>query len=225
MHTRDGLKVERFFFFPSFFSAPTPTSQDLMKQEILVGQMRAAACLYLHQSNLRSILCQPVPADPNPSSTHALMLATQGLSHEGAGSEEEGPVGEAGPQQTNLLQQILMVATQPSPLKAMFSMEEMQVRLWLRLVVGACLYGRLSMLVCMVGCLCLSVWLVVSAGLEGWLLVLVCVVGSQHYGADAGEIKVQGGCRCLLKQVFSSSTLYCCSSLVSGNSLAKGGEG
>lgn len=148
------------FFFPLFFSAPTPTSQDLIKQEILLGQMRAAACLYLHQINLRSILCQPVPADPNPGSTHALMLAAQGLGHEG--SEEEGPVGEVGPQQTNLLQQILMVATQPSPLKAMFSMEEMQVRLRLRLVVGACSCGWLSVLVCTVGCRCLFVWLVVS---------------------------------------------------------------
>ena len=154
--------------FSSFFSASTPTSQDLIKQEILLGQMRAAACLYLHQSNLRSILCQPVPADPSPSSTHALMLATQGLSHEGAGSEEEGPVGEVGPQQTNLLQQILMVATQPSPLKAMFSMEEMQVRLRLRWVVGACLYGWLSVLVSRVGCQCWSVGLVVGACLYGW---------------------------------------------------------
>ena len=119
--------------------APTPSSQDLIKQEILLGQMRAAACLYRHQSNLRSILVQPVPADPTPSSTHALLLAAQGLSHEGVGSEEEGPVGEVGTQQTNLLQQLLMVATQPSPLKAMFSMEEMQVRVTLQLGCRSCL--------------------------------------------------------------------------------------
>ncbi|KAK7097783.1 E3 ubiquitin-protein ligase HERC2-like isoform X3 [Littorina saxatilis] len=106
----------------------TPTSQDLIKQQILLGQMRAAACLYRHQGNLRSILSQPVPVDPNPNSTHSLLLAAQGLFHEGAGSEEEGGLGgDAGPHQSNLLQQILMVATQPSPLKAMFSMEEMQV--------------------------------------------------------------------------------------------------
>ncbi|KAK7486952.1 hypothetical protein BaRGS_00021768, partial [Batillaria attramentaria] len=107
---------------------PIPSSQELIKHQILLGQMRAAACLFRHQCNLRSILCQSVPVDTTPSPAHMLLMAAQGLMHEGAGiGEEEGHIGETGPQHSTLLQQILMLATQPSPLKAMFSKEEMQV--------------------------------------------------------------------------------------------------
>ncbi|KAL8607282.1 hypothetical protein ACOMHN_047613 [Nucella lapillus] len=105
----------------------TPCSQDLVKQQMLLGVMRAAACLCRHQHNLRSILGQPVPSDPTPSPSHALLLAAQGLSPDGPGSEEEGSTGEVGPQQSSLLQQVLATATQPSPLKAMFTLEEMKV--------------------------------------------------------------------------------------------------
>ena len=108
-------------------AALTPCGQDLVKQQILLALMKATSCLCRNQHNLRSILCQPVPADPAPSSTQALLLAAQGLAHEGAGCEEESPAGEIGQQQSNLLQQVLTMATQPSPLKAMFNLEEMQV--------------------------------------------------------------------------------------------------
>lgn len=105
------------------FSAPTPSSRELIKQQILLGQIRAAARLFRHQKNLRNILSQMVPLDPATSAGQNYVLASQGL-----GVEDDGSgMDSNGQQPSNLLQQILMLATQPSPLKAMFSLQEMLV--------------------------------------------------------------------------------------------------
>ncbi|XP_048243824.1 E3 ubiquitin-protein ligase HERC2-like isoform X1 [Haliotis rufescens] len=88
----------------------TINPKELRKQQIRLSLLRAARVLFSRQDNLRQILSQPVASE---------------FLHDGFGVIEEDVNTETS-QGTSLMQQLLMAATQPSPLKAMFSREEME---------------------------------------------------------------------------------------------------
>uniref|UniRef100_A0A2C9K806 HECT-type E3 ubiquitin transferase n=1 Tax=Biomphalaria glabrata TaxID=6526 RepID=A0A2C9K806_BIOGL len=87
------------------------TFKELRKQYIRLCLLRAMAKMFSHQDVLRQILSQTIPVDIG------FMDISPPAEEEGAG---DGPV------RITLLQQLLMTATQPSPLKAVFSVEEME---------------------------------------------------------------------------------------------------
>ena len=83
----------------------------LHHQQLRHGLMKAAQALFSSQNLLRQIMCQVTPRDPSdlPPVVH---------------DDEPG-------QETHMLmQQLMQAATQPSPLKAIFSKEEMEVTLF-----------------------------------------------------------------------------------------------
>ncbi|XP_059157195.1 E3 ubiquitin-protein ligase HERC2-like isoform X2 [Physella acuta] len=87
------------------------TFKELRKQYIRLCLLRAVAKLFSHQDGLRQILLQHICPDPT-------------LADMPPPTEEEG-AGD-GPVKVTLLQQLLSTATQPSPLKAVFAVEEME---------------------------------------------------------------------------------------------------
>ncbi|KAL3879973.1 hypothetical protein ACJMK2_032247, partial [Sinanodonta woodiana] len=85
---------------------------ELRRQRIRLGLLRAARVLFTHQDILRQVLSQVVlPACRPPD-------------NELAASEEELSLESESP--NTILQQLMMMATQPSPLKAIFSREELE---------------------------------------------------------------------------------------------------
>ncbi|GFN81530.1 E3 ubiquitin-protein ligase herc2-like, partial [Plakobranchus ocellatus] len=130
------------------------TFKELRKQYIRLCLLRAMAKLFSHQDVLRQILSQHIPLDHSPASlvavtsgpvttnsdamdsksgavsstvggctagTGAVVLVGRG----DGGGEDDGGAGD-GPAKVTLLQQLLMTSTQPSPLKAVFSVDEME---------------------------------------------------------------------------------------------------
>lgn len=90
----------------------------LRKQQIKLGLLKAARVLFGRQDNLRQILCQPALAEhvlPDQSAPAA------------TGSEDDLSPDTDHP--VSLYQQLMVAATQPSPLKAIFVREELEVRL------------------------------------------------------------------------------------------------
>ena len=94
----------------------------LEKQQIRLALLKAARVLFSHQENLRKILSQTAYKEPTVSDT----------SVEGAAQEETTPETETGPK--ILMQQLMLVATQPSPVKAVFAREELEVKKKLKLI-------------------------------------------------------------------------------------------
>ncbi|KAK6172413.1 hypothetical protein SNE40_016067 [Patella caerulea] len=86
-------------------------NRDVNKLQLKLGLLKAGRVLFHRQSILRKILLQQTTIEPAPEQP----------AHP---NDEEGQ--QEGPSVSNLLQQILMAATQPSPLKAMFTREEME---------------------------------------------------------------------------------------------------
>ena len=87
---------------------------ELCRQQVRLGLLRAARVLLKHQNVLRQVLLQPVlpelaHPEPEPST----------------GDDET--VTETTDYPNLILQHILVSATQPSPLKALFTREEMEV--------------------------------------------------------------------------------------------------
>ncbi|KAH9523228.1 E3 ubiquitin-protein ligase herc2 [Bulinus truncatus] len=87
------------------------TFKELRKQYIRLCLLRAIAKLFSHQDVLRQILSQTIPVDA------AYIDISPPAEEDGAG---DGSV------RITLLQQLLMTATQPSPLKAVFAVDEME---------------------------------------------------------------------------------------------------
>lgn len=99
---------------------------ELRRQQLRLGLLRAARVLLAHQSMLRRVLSRPLPPDLAPPHGDLLM---PGEAADSSQVEEEGE-HSSGP--TLILHQVLAAATQPSPLKALFAREEMEVRIvWL----------------------------------------------------------------------------------------------
>lgn len=89
---------------------------ELCRQQTRLGLLRAARVLLKHQNILRQILLQSV------------LPELQHNESEPSNTSDEDSSPEA-PEYPNLiLQQILVSATQPSPLKALFTREEMEVK-------------------------------------------------------------------------------------------------
>lgn len=91
--------------------------RELRKQQLKLGLLRASRVLLSCQPHLRQILS-------------GISVVDQGLSEVEAGVEEiseEDPESESSPANT-ILQLLMSIATQPSPIKAVFSREELEVR-------------------------------------------------------------------------------------------------
>lgn len=88
------------------------TFKELRKQYVRLCLLGAVAKLFSCQDVLRQILCQIIPTETSPIDPSQCV-------EEDAGGDGQGRV--------TLLQQLLVTATQPSPLKAVFSVEEMEV--------------------------------------------------------------------------------------------------
>ncbi|GFS15828.1 E3 ubiquitin-protein ligase HERC2, partial [Elysia marginata] len=131
------------------------TFKELRKQYIRLCLLQATAKLFNHQDVLRQILSQHVPPDLSGPTLAAANFATADITEPaGRGSgeagalssmctagtgtvalcdrsdkitagEDDGAAGD-GPARVTLLQQLLMTSTQPSPLKAVFSVDEME---------------------------------------------------------------------------------------------------
>ena len=135
------------------------TFKELRKQYIRLCLLQATAKLFSHQDVLRQILAQHIPSDLSPAALAAVGSSATGVADHGVGSllgpgsyvggctagtgavilgsggsdgagatEDDGAAGD-GPAKVTLLQQLLMTSTQPSPLKAVFSVDEMEVKL------------------------------------------------------------------------------------------------
>ncbi|XP_061183765.1 E3 ubiquitin-protein ligase HERC2-like isoform X1 [Saccostrea echinata] len=126
-YTGTGLKMEKDFpkdrplasSTASIESERTSASgvdvRELRKQQLKLGLLRASRVLLSCQSHLRQILS-------------GISVVDQGLSEVEAGVEEisdEDPESESSSLNT-ILQQLMSVATQPSPIKAVFSREELE---------------------------------------------------------------------------------------------------
>uniref|UniRef100_A0A8W8L1M9 HECT-type E3 ubiquitin transferase n=1 Tax=Magallana gigas TaxID=29159 RepID=A0A8W8L1M9_MAGGI len=126
-YTATGLKMEKDFpkdrplvsSTASLESEHTTASgvdvRELRKQQLKLGLLRASRVLLSCQPHLRQILSGISPVD-------------QGLSEVEAGVEEvseEDPESESSPANT-ILQLLMSIATQPSPIKAVFSREELE---------------------------------------------------------------------------------------------------
>ena len=86
--------------------------QELRRQQIRVGLLKTARLLLQHQDVLRKVLTQVVlPQSPPPPEI------------DGTGSDDEGEVDTP----NLILHQLMVTATQPSPLKATFTREELEV--------------------------------------------------------------------------------------------------
>ena len=86
--------------------------QELRRQQIRVGLLKAARVLLQHQDVLRRVLTQIVlPQSPSQPEI------------DGAGSDDEGEADTP----NLILHQLMVTATQPSPLKATFTREELEV--------------------------------------------------------------------------------------------------
>ncbi|XP_012936715.1 E3 ubiquitin-protein ligase HERC2 [Aplysia californica] len=94
------------------------TFKELRKQYIRLCLLRAMAKLFSRQDVLRQILSQSIPASVSESFGAPLEASAP------PPAEEEG--GGDGPSRVVLMQQLLMTATQPSPLKAVFSVDELE---------------------------------------------------------------------------------------------------
>ena len=93
--------------------------QELRRQQIRVGLLKAARVLLQHQDVLRRVLTQIVlPQSPPPPEI------------DGAGSDDEGEADTP----NLILHQLMVTATQPSPLKATFTREELEVYLLVNLL-------------------------------------------------------------------------------------------
>jgi E3 ubiquitin-protein ligase HERC2 len=83
-----------------------------------ISLLKAARVLFSHQDNLRQILTQVANFGLEPT-TASTELLTGSLTEEESVPEPPTP--------TLLMQQLMQAATQPSPVKAMFSREELEV--------------------------------------------------------------------------------------------------
>ena len=101
---------------------------QLRLQQLRYGLLRAARELFPCQDFLRQILAQPTFLSL-PLGADAAAMCASGVS--GAVAGELGVVGgDASPDTSGpgmLLQQLMAAATQPSPVKAIFSKEELEV--------------------------------------------------------------------------------------------------
>ena len=93
---------------------------ELCKQQIRVGLLRAARVLLKHQTILRKILTQCLL----PELQHQEAEPTHSGSDDELSTDTETPPNM-------ILQQLMMAATQPSPLKALFTREELEVKLFI----------------------------------------------------------------------------------------------
>ncbi len=102
--------------------------QPLRKQKLRLALLRACRVLVGSQDYLRQILSQPVASEVLAATAAAEGGGVQSAEGDDgpAGVQAEAPGVSAGP---NMLMQILMsAATQPSPIKAIFSRAELEVR-------------------------------------------------------------------------------------------------
>ena len=90
--------------------------QELRRQQIRVGLLKAARVLLQHQDVLRKVLNQVV-LPQSPSAPEA----------DTTGSDDEGEADMP----NLILHQLMVTATQPSPLKATFTREELEVRFYM----------------------------------------------------------------------------------------------
>lgn len=87
---------------------------ELRKQQIKLGMLRAGRVLLKHQNILRKILTQCVLPELLPAEVDT------------STSDYDYPT-ESVDIPNMILQQVLMAATQPSPLKALFARDELEV--------------------------------------------------------------------------------------------------
>lgn len=85
--------------------------KELRKQQIRLGLLKAARVLFSCQDKLRQVLLQSLPPDWLPSETEP--------SDDPLSPDTEAP--------GSILQQLMVAGTQPSPIKAFFSREELEV--------------------------------------------------------------------------------------------------
>lgn len=104
-------------YVPIYFSVSGYLDlEELMKQQLRLGLLKACRKLFSHQEKLRQILCQNVSQEQT-----TVELDTSG----NMSSDDE--LGDCGDTPTTLLQQLMLTATQPSPLKAVFPRDELEV--------------------------------------------------------------------------------------------------
>nr|XP_022328228.1 E3 ubiquitin-protein ligase HERC2-like isoform X2 [Crassostrea virginica] len=126
-YTATGLKMEKDFPKDRLLVSSTTSMEsehttasgvdvrELRKQQLKLGLLRASRVLLSCQPHLRQILS-------------GISVVDQGLLEvEGVGEEigDEDPESDSAPANT-ILQQLMSVATQPSPIKAVFSRDELE---------------------------------------------------------------------------------------------------
>ena len=94
----------------------------MRRQQLRQGLMKASQSFFACQDLLRQILSQVTSPDPGELAV-AGTLGTSDITISGALGIEEEP----GREQQMLMQLLMQAATQPSPLKAIFTRDEMEV--------------------------------------------------------------------------------------------------
>ncbi|XP_052829652.1 E3 ubiquitin-protein ligase HERC2 isoform X3 [Octopus bimaculoides] len=133
-----GFKVEKERERTSLFSSvnsveSTGTNTDkknfgcglntklLHKQQIRLGLLKAARVLFSRQDNLHKVLSQPAVLDLGFASSLETGVGFSSSTEEDLNTLQQEPATNI-----SLLQHLMVAATQPSPLKAIFSREEME---------------------------------------------------------------------------------------------------
>lgn len=94
----------------------------LHKQQIRLGLLKAARVLFSQQDNLHKVLSQPAVLDLGFASSLETGVGFSSSTEEDLNTLQQEPATNI-----SLLQHLMVAATQPSPLKAIFSREEMEV--------------------------------------------------------------------------------------------------
>ncbi|GAB1604494.1 E3 ubiquitin-protein ligase HERC2-like [Argonauta hians] len=93
----------------------------LYRQQIRLGLLKAARVLFSRQDNLHKVLSQPAAVDLGFASSVETGTGLCSSTEEDLNTLQQEPAANI-----SLLQHLMVAATQPSPLKAIFSREEME---------------------------------------------------------------------------------------------------
>lgn len=97
---------------------------ELRKQQLRLGILKASRVLLSRQEVLRQVLSQRI---------HPSLMPIQDTSE--PSSDEDAPEPPS-----TILQQLMVAATQPSPLKPVFTKEELEVMIYMELICYSCVY-------------------------------------------------------------------------------------
>ena len=116
-----------------FLLADQNMQKSIWRQQLQLSLLKASCVLFSNQENLRKILLQPLPkeqaaspADGQAAASSDSSPAKQSSREAAVGAEEEEGEEMEEPRMQLLMHQLMLAATQPSPVKAIFTRAELE---------------------------------------------------------------------------------------------------